>query len=86
MSLTLAGRALVRLVVTRVLGRKRSTFVGGAIALIAASVLVKKLSGYMIPGMAPADILAKTKSKVTGSTETMQSIEEGKDSPIVQLR
>lgn len=67
-------------------GRRSSTVLGGVAALLAASIMAKKLAGYLVPGMAPADILAKTKSKVTGSAETMQSMQNGKDTPVVELR
>jgi 2-polyprenyl-6-methoxyphenol hydroxylase-like FAD-dependent oxidoreductase len=82
--LTAAVRTVVG-VIARAFGRRSSTVVGGGVALLAAFVLAKKLAGYLVPGMAPADILAKTKSKVTGSPETMQSMEQGKETPVVEL-
>ena len=68
-----AARAVLR-IAAKALGQKSSTVLGGALAVSAAAVLVKKLVGYLVPGMAPADILTKTKSKVTGSAgETVES-------------
>ncbi|KAI2511949.1 FAD binding protein [Fragilaria crotonensis] len=82
--LTVAARTVVK-VIASAFGRRSSTVVGGGFALLAAFVVAKKLAGYLVPGMAPADILAKTKSKVTGSPETMQSMEKGQETPVVEL-
>lgn len=64
--------------VAKAFGRRSSTVMGAAIASVAIGMLAKKLAGYLVPGMAPADVLTKTKSSVTGSNETIQSMENEK--------
>jgi hypothetical protein len=53
----------------RLLGRERSTVLGGLFVLTGISVMARKLATYLVPGLAPADILNKTRSTVTGSSE-----------------
>jgi hypothetical protein len=57
----------------KAMGRRSSTVFAGTAAVLAVTILAKKLSGYLVPGMAPADVLTKTKSKVTDSSETVES-------------
>lgn len=59
--------------VAEALGRRTSTIFAGTAALLAATILAKNLAGYLVPGMAPADVLTKTNSKVTDSSETMEN-------------
>jgi NADH dehydrogenase FAD-containing subunit len=68
----------VRKVVTALasaVGRKSSTV---TIAVVMAGVglgVLKKAFGFLVPGMAPADILAKSKTKITAneSIDTLKS-------------
>lgn len=52
----------------RALGKKSSTVVGGIAAAALAARILTKMMEYLVPGMAPADVLNKTKDQVT-STE-----------------
>lgn len=62
--------AAARWVVTALantIGRKSSTV---AMTVVAAGVgfgVLKKMFGFLVPGMAPADILAKSKTNITAS-------------------
>ena len=53
--------------VARLIGRKTSTVTAGVATIAVAAALSKKLAAYLVPGMAPADVLNKTKSKVAES-------------------
>jgi hypothetical protein len=79
-ALTLMTRIFLKAIglVAKAFGRRSSTLMGAAIASVAIGMLAKKLAGYLVPGMAPADVLTKTKSSVTGSNETIQSMENEK--------
>jgi hypothetical protein len=68
-----AASKVVISLLAKALGRRSSTVFAGTAAVLAATVLAKKLAGYLVPGMAPADVLTKTKSKVTDSSETVES-------------
>jgi kynurenine 3-monooxygenase len=70
----------------RASGRSIGTVFGGILSIGAVVTLSQKFSGYLVQGMAPADVLSKTQAKITSSKETIQFVEEGKDSAIVELR
>jgi hypothetical protein len=53
-----AARYLVKSI-AKLLGRQASTVVAGTAAAVMGFTLLRKLGGYLIPGMAPADILNK---------------------------
>jgi hypothetical protein len=42
------------------MSKRNSTVLGGLLGLAAACVLLQKLAGFLVPGMAPADIMTKT--------------------------
>jgi kynurenine 3-monooxygenase len=64
--------------VAKAFGRRSSTVLGGTVAIAAAAVLSKKMAGYLVTGLAPADVLAKTKGTVTGFAETIELVEKDK--------
>lgn len=44
----------------KLMSKRNSTVLGGLLGLAAACVLLQKLAGFLVPGMAPADIMTKT--------------------------
>lgn len=57
-----------RLVVTslaKAFGRKSSTMAIAMVASVLGLSLLKKAVAYLVPGMAPADVLAKSNTKIT---------------------
>lgn len=51
--------------IANALGKRSSTVFGGFLGLVVLISLVSKLSGYLVPGMAPADIMTKTNTMRT---------------------
>ena len=49
--------------IAKVSGRKTSTVTAGLAGALAVFFLMRKLAGYLVPGMSPADVVAKTKGK-----------------------
>ena len=49
------------------LGKESMSVMGGLALFGMTAILLKNLASYLKPGMAPADVLNKTKSKVTDS-------------------
>ena len=59
---------MARLVVTslaKAFGRKSSTMAAAILASLLGLSLVKKALAFLVPGMAPADVLAKSNTKIT---------------------
>jgi len=48
-----------------VTGSKSTTVIGGIIGLSMIGFVFSKLKSYLVPGLAPADVMAKTKTKLT---------------------
>jgi kynurenine 3-monooxygenase len=51
----------------RAVGKSSSTVAAGTVALVAGGSLLSKAAKFVVPGLAPADILTKLSSKVTNS-------------------
>lgn len=68
------------------LGKNNTTVIGAFTVGCVAAFFVKKLAGYLVPGMAPADVLNKTKSKVTDSSKQEIKYTEKEDFMIPSLR
>lgn len=60
-------------------GRRSSTVAVSIVASLFSITFLRKAVRYVVPGMAPADILAKSKTKITDS----ESIDKQKDSSLV---
>lgn len=45
--------------IAKLLGRRTSTIVAGMATAVVGFTMSRKLAGYLIPGMAPADVLNK---------------------------
>jgi putative flippase GtrA len=45
--------------IAKLLGRRTSTIVAGMATTVVGFTMSRKLAGYLIPGMAPADVLNK---------------------------
>lgn len=50
---------------SKALGRKTSTISFGVAGVLASVLLLKKLAPFFVPGLAPADVMTKTLSKVS---------------------
>ena len=66
-----------RMVVTalaKAIGRKSSTVAMTAVAACVGLGVLKKMLGFLVPGMAPADILSKSNTKITAN-ESITTVE-----------
>lgn len=59
-----AASKFMVLALARQLGRRVSTVAGGLVASLAGAMLLRKLLPFFVPGLAPADVLNKSNSKL----------------------
>jgi hypothetical protein len=59
------------------LGCRTSTVMAGIVSMTAAASLRRRLAGYLVPGMAPADVLAKTKGSISGKDTLVTKESQG---------
>jgi len=67
---------MVIMAIAKSIGRKTSTVVMATVAAYAFLAVLKKSLGFLVPGMAPADVLAKSNTKIT-TNESIEKVKTG---------
>ena len=75
--------------VSKASGKRSSTVFGGMLGLLVVSTLLQKLTGFLVPGMAPADVMTKTNTLRNDDTFLtpmgMKKPEKPKDPPEYEI-